>query len=110
MPNDSTQNPILVAFTTLPSQATATSMAHALLDEKLATCVSFTPITSIYDWEGKRETSEEVKLTIKSSPQLLHSLQKKVHELHPYALPEWWTLNAEASEGYAHWVRADSSQ
>ncbi|MEM7266774.1 MAG: divalent cation tolerance protein CutA, partial [Pseudomonadota bacterium] len=30
---------------------------------------------------------------------------ERVSELHPYDVPEWLELNAEASSAYGHWLQ-----
>jgi periplasmic divalent cation tolerance protein len=42
-----------VVFVTASSRPEAEAIATALIQSQLAACVSFTPIHSMYTWEGK---------------------------------------------------------
>jgi periplasmic divalent cation tolerance protein len=55
-------------YVTVPSDADATRMAELLLSKELVACVNIIPqIKSIYKWEGKVESSQEVMMMIKVS-------------------------------------------
>ena len=44
----------LLAFTTLPDEASATRLASSLVERRLAACVNILPAgTSIYEWDGE---------------------------------------------------------
>ena len=63
MPTDT-----LLIFCTCPEQAVAQHIASTLVEQRLAACVNISsPVTSVYSWQGKVETDEELLLTIKTS-------------------------------------------
>ena len=62
-------------------------------------------IESVYEWQGKIETDTECQLLIKTNTQYVLQAFDKVSELHPYDVPEWLELNAEASSAYGHWLQ-----
>ena len=73
-------------------------MARALVEARLAACVSLSPrpCAAIYHWQGALESSTECLLLIKTSRALFPALQLEVERLHSYAVPEllalpWWT-------------------
>ena len=98
--------PVRLVLSTCPDAETADRMARALVDERLAACVSALPgVVSTYRWEGKVEQATEVQLLIKTSPDRLEALTSRLVELHPYELPE--VLVVETAGGlaaYADWV------
>ena len=97
----------LVVLVTAPSTDAALSLGRALVDERLAACVSVLPgITSIFAWEGKREEAAEALLVIKTESRRYAALEQRVQELHPYSVPEVLALTVEAgSAAYVQWVR-----
>ncbi|HAM55337.1 MAG: cation tolerance protein CutA [Candidatus Rokubacteria bacterium GWC2_70_24] len=97
----------LVVLVTAPSADAALSLGRALVDERLAACVSVVPgITSIFAWEGKREEAAEALLVIKTESRRYAALEQRVLELHPYSVPEVLALTVEAgSPAYVQWVR-----
>jgi periplasmic divalent cation tolerance protein len=93
-------------LTTLPAEADAAALARTLVEERLAACVNVLPaMTSIYRWKGAIEQEREQQLIIKTSPKALDALQARLRQLHPYELPEFIVLDAQASAAYAAWVR-----
>ena len=73
----------------VPSPAVGRRIATALLDEHLCACVQIVgPITSHYDWQGKRQRSREWLLWIKTRSGLAAHVTRTVAALHPYEVPE----------------------
>lgn len=106
MPAAADSHPVLV-LTTLGATADATSLARTLVDERLAACVNvFPPMTSVYRWKGSVEQEQEQQLIIKTTAERVDALAARLRELHPYELPEFLVLRAEASEAYGRWLEA----
>jgi periplasmic divalent cation tolerance protein len=96
--------PIIVQVTTSGVEE-AEKIAYALLEAQLAVCVNLSPeITSLYVWQGKIETSTEVKLSIKTSLDLWPLVGERVRELHSYKCPEILALPILGSDpDYLKW-------
>ena len=93
-------------LTSIGNDADAATLAHTLIDERLAACVSIVPAAmSIYRWNGIIEHEREQRLVIKTTPDRVAALQVRLGELHPYELPEFIVLTGAASEPYLEWVR-----
>ena len=104
----SASSPLAVVLTTVESVEQARTLAHALVERRLAACVSIIDVAaSIYRWEGKIVDSPEKMLVIKTRPDALDSLKSAISELHPYTVPEIVVLAGEASEAYGNWVVAE---
>jgi periplasmic divalent cation tolerance protein len=95
----------MIVLTTVPKNA-ADELAARLVDERLAACVNVhAPMTSTYRWRGAIEREEECQLVVKTSGKRLVELERRLHELHPYELPEFIVVQAAAaSDAYAAWV------
>lgn len=81
--------PNLLVITTLPDAHSADALANALVEARLAACVSIlAPCRSVYRWQGKTENAEEVPLLIKTTAARYAALEAAIRARHPYELPE----------------------
>ena len=96
----------LLILCTVPDRETALRLAGHLVDHGLAACVNITqPVTSVYRWQGQRESAEELLLLIKSTQQQYHALEAAILTLHPYELPEIIAVPVtQGLPGYLDWV------
>ncbi len=95
-----------VVLTTCGSQEEGRQIARALVERRLAACVSIvSPVESGYQWAGKIETATEWLLLIKTTAGAVGSLRDTVHELHSYKVPEFLVLAVEdGSAEYLDWI------
>jgi periplasmic divalent cation tolerance protein len=96
----------LLVFCTCPDRSVGLQIAETLVDRRLAACVNLLPrITSVYAWEGRRETAEEIQLLIKTRVESYAALERTLLELHPYELPEIVAVPIEKGlTAYVEWV------
>lgn len=101
----------LIALCTCPDRETAARIAAALVDANLAACVNILPgITSVYRWEGQRESATEALLIIKTLESRYQALEQAIREAHPYELPEIIAVSVEQGlADYLAWI-GDSVQ
>lgn len=101
--------PFASVYVTCPDEATARSLARALLDRRLVACANLVPVTSLYRWEGKVEEAREVAMFLKTRRALVPDVVKAVEELHPYEVPCAVGFElGEGSGGYYAWVEAET--
>lgn len=104
--------PLRLLFSTCPDAASAARIAQALVEERLAACVSRLPgVQSTYRWQNAVEQAEEVLLLIKTAADRVPALQRRLGELHPYAVPE--LVEVEIAGGlpaYLQWVHAETRE
>jgi periplasmic divalent cation tolerance protein len=74
-------------YLTVRDEAEARQIGQALVGEKLAACVNYFPIQSIYWWKGKVEENAEFALIAKTRADLVENVIERVKELHSYAIP-----------------------
>ena len=103
---------VIVAFSTCPDEATAQRLAHALVSERLATCVNrIAGVTSTYFWDGRLQDDAEILLIIKTTAARQAELAARLKALHPYELPELVVLPVVGgNEPYLQWVRSGVEQ
>ena len=97
---------VVVVLTTFPVTADADAFARALIDERLAACVSILPpMRSIYTWKEITELAEERQLIIKTTTQRVPELEARIKTLHPYDVPEFIVISVlDGSNDYFSWV------
>lgn len=97
---------VVLVLTTFPASADANAFARALIDERLAACVSILPpMRSIYTWKEVTEVAEERQLLIKTTTQRVPELEARVKTLHPYDVPEFLVISVlDGSNDYFSWV------
>jgi periplasmic divalent cation tolerance protein len=102
-------SPVLV-LTTLPDRESARVVAQALVDARLAACVSIgAPVTSMSHWQGATETADEVPVTIKTRAELFDAVAAAVRARHPYELPEIIAVPiTDGTPDYLAWLDAES--
>jgi len=101
---------IHVVLCSCPDRGTAERLAESLVRAGLAACASLVPgVRSVYRWEGRIETAEEVLLVLKTHASRVPELTDRIREAHPYELPE--VLAVQAAGGlpaYLAWVAEET--
>ena len=97
---------VLLAFSTFPDLEAARRIVRVLVEEKLVACANIIPqIESIYHWQGKIESSNEVLVYFKLPATGYATFERKLKELHPYDVPE--IIAVEIRQGlpeYLNWA------
>ncbi|MEA5598528.1 divalent-cation tolerance protein CutA [Rivularia sp. UHCC 0363] len=94
-----------IVLVTTGSQQEAEKIANALVEAKLAACVSFTSINSIYTWQGKVSKDQEWQLFIKTDLTRFPTVEAKILELHSYEVPEIIVLPIiKGHQPYLQWI------
>ncbi|OGR18264.1 MAG: hypothetical protein A2X81_02485 [Desulfobacterales bacterium GWB2_56_26] len=99
-------NTLLLVSTTFSRKEDAERIAQLLLDRKLIACAHISgPITSVYRWQGKVNTTPEFTMSVKTTPQRWQTLQDILVREHPYELPEIVGQEIQhVSDAYYDWV------
>ena len=94
-------------FTTTNSPTEADSIARTLVEQRLAACVNVTgPVQSTYRWQGRIETDEEWRCTMKTLKSQYAEVEATIRKLHSYDEPEIVATEIIAgSQSYLDWVR-----
>ena len=100
----------LVVFCTCPDQASAERIAATVVEERLAACVNMLPgLTSIYRWREQIQRDTELLLLLKTQGAVYPLLEARIHELHPYDVPEIIALPVRmGSSAYLDWIAANT--
>ncbi len=96
----------IVVFSTCGSAEEAEKIAQALVEARVAACVTIVPgARSVYRWQGAVESSDEFLLMIKSSRGLFDALRLALEAAHSYEVPEMLALPVvEGAPNYMNWL------
>ena len=101
---------VQVVLCTFPDLPQARQIGTVLVEMQLAACVNLIPaVVSIFRWEGKISTEEEVLAIFKTTTERFEELERELLVRHPYEVPEILALPVGAgSEVYLKWVRSET--
>ena len=86
------QTPIIV-LSNFPDYASAESLAHHVVEERLAACVNIlSGCRSVYRWKGAVEAADGVPVMIKTTQARYAALEEAIRAHHPYEVPEIVTV------------------
>jgi periplasmic divalent cation tolerance protein len=98
---------IRIILTTFATEACASAVVRALLEERLIACGNMIPdVRSLYRWKGSIEESAEIQVFLKTDQSHASLCMQRLEELHPYDAPEILLLDpVAASAPYSAWLR-----
>jgi periplasmic divalent cation tolerance protein len=100
----------IVVLITVPNGEVALAIALALVNERLAACVTEFPVRSTYRWQGEVLQDSEIQLVVKTTIDRLTELEARVKVLHPYEVPEVIAVRVDrGSDAYLSWIREQVS-
>lgn len=100
----------LLVLTNCPDDGVAEAIASALVNARLAACVNILPpARSVYRWQGKVESADEVPLLIKTTRERYAAVEVEIRSLHPYEVPEIIAIPIDHGlPAYLQWVRDET--
>ena len=101
---------ILIVFVTVSSREEGENIGTSLVESKLAACVNVIPqVSSIFSWQGKIESENEVLLLVKTSQDRIGDLIDEIKRVHSYDVPEILAVPVFAgSKEYIDWVHQET--
>jgi len=101
---------VSLVYITTASVEEAEIIGRNLVSRKLAACVNIVDkMKSIYHWEGKIESGEEVILIAKTKTALVDELTENVKALHSYKCPCIVSLPIEGGNTeFLNWIRNET--
>ena len=101
---------LIVVTTTTENQEEALRIAKTMIEKRLAACSQVEgPIESIYRWQGKVDSTQEWRLTLKTIAANYPLIKKEIKAIHSYNLPE--IIATQITHGcpeYLSWIEANS--
>ncbi len=102
----------ILVVSNLPDQESATRLAEVLITRGQAACVNvLAPCTSIYHWQGKTESAQEIPVLIKTTLARYPEVEQTIRAHHPYELPEIIHVPiAGGLSAYLDWIAQETSR
>jgi len=95
----------IVVITTCSNEDEAERITSELVGKRLAACVQSEFVQSTYQWQGKIETTQEVRLMIKAKLSDYGAIEAAIKTDHAYENPEVIAIPMVAgSESYLGWI------
>lgn len=97
---------VISVYAVFANAEEAARIGRAMVDDRLAACVNILgPARSIYRWQGKVESAEEVAAIFKTTEERSEDLVARIAALHSYDVPCVVAWPIEKIVGtYADWV------
>ncbi|PKP54405.1 MAG: divalent-cation tolerance protein CutA [Candidatus Altiarchaeales archaeon HGW-Altiarchaeales-3] len=93
------------AYITCANKEEAEKIAEILVTEKLAACVNYFPINSVYIWKGKVVKDSEYALLCKTKGENFIKIKKRVSKVHSYEVPAILAFEiASGNKAYLEWI------
>ncbi len=100
----------LAVFTTLDDIDAAKVLARSAVEAKLAACVHFETIQSVFRWDGSVQDEPEVRLLFKTTERAYDALAAHIVAGHPYDQPALWAVPMDRGDpGFFDWIAAETS-
>ena len=98
----------LLVLTTFATEDDAARVVRTLVEERLAACGNLLPgARSIYRWKDGIADEREVVVLLKTRKQDWAALLSRLHELHPYQVPEALAVRiAAGAPRYMEWLES----
>lgn len=94
-----------VIISTYPNRKSISKIANRVIKKRLAACVNYTKIDSVYAWKGRMENTEEFLALFKTTQNVKELLKREIAKTHPYEVPEIVELQMDAvSKTYLSWL------
>ena len=97
---------MLLVFSTFATEEDAARVVRALIGERLVACGNLLPgARSLYRWKDGVADEREVVAIMKTRKQDWAALLSRLHELHPYEVPECVAVRiAAGAPRYLAWL------
>lgn len=101
----------ILIITNLPDQESAIRLGELLITRGQAACVNvLSPCVSIYHWQDKTESTQEVPVLIKTINSRYPDVERTIRAHHPYELPEIIAVRLDGGlPAYLDWISKESS-
>jgi periplasmic divalent cation tolerance protein len=101
--------PFLLVYVTHPSKPEALRITAELLNSHLIACANFFPIESMYWWDGRLSSTEEIVTIYKTRLENWKSLKTAIESSHKYDVPCIIKMQeVEANQSYENWIQAET--
>jgi len=96
---------MFIVYTTCANTEEAKKISKLLIDRKLAACVEFWEVGSMYTWKGEFKAVKETMLAIKTLENRLPLIEQLMEEHHSYSAPQIAAMEVKRiNRPYKEWM------
>ena len=98
---------ISIVTTTLPGDWNPNQVGEfitTLVSSRIAACVQYIGMNSVYRWEGEIQHEDEWQIIAKTTVDREVELIETIQDNHPYDIPQIINKREDATTEYADWV------
>ena len=97
----------IAVVTTIDNREEAQSLAHTVVERRLAACAQVSEIQSFYTWNDAVQNEKEYRVLFKTVDDKYQDVEDAIRELHTYELPAIHAFAFEhVSATYGEWIRS----
>jgi periplasmic divalent cation tolerance protein len=98
---------MIIVTTTSDNRQELETIARVLVEKQLAACCQIGgPITSVYTWNGKTESTDEWTCSIKTIESLFDQVAAEIKSNHQYDVPQIVAVKSTlVDKAYDQWVK-----
>lgn len=97
---------VVYLYATAPDEATASSLASALVEEDAAVCVNIIPgVISVYRWRGAIDSARECSVLVKTTAAAAARARDLILKRHPYETPAVVAFAVDPEFSSAEFIR-----
>lgn len=99
---------VISVYAIFPNTEEAERICRAMVEKQFAACVNLLgPTRSIYRWQGRIETADEVAAIFKTTEEQVDGLMTRIAGMHSYDVPciVAWPID-KVLGNYADWVES----
>lgn len=99
-----------LVYVTAPGMDEAQALARLAVERRLAACANILPgMRSLYWWQGRMESAEEVVLLLKTTEALVEVLMQALTDAHSYDCPCVVSLPIESGNpAFLQWIEEET--
>ncbi len=90
-------------YATFPNEDEAKKIGRHLIEKRLAACINYWNMKSIYIWNNEIQEDREVVMIIKTKAENYSKIREEIKKLHSYEVPCICALSVE--EGNSEFLR-----
>jgi|SRR3972149_2620263 len=99
---------VYFVYVTFPSKKDAYKIAQEILKKRVAGCVNIFPIESIFWWDDKLASKEEIVVIFKTIESNLKKLYREIKKLSPFKIPCVAPLEvSKINKEYKEWLERE---
>src|SRR2546427_13076095 len=95
----------IIIISTYPDRKSISKIANVVVNRKLAACVNYTKVNSVYTWNGKLERTEEFMALFKTNKKAKQVFGEYLEKSNTYKMPEIVELRMDSVNTlYIYWL------